>query len=151
MAFRLPLSALLSQVFMAFTLEFERDMVGSGYPELSLAIGSNVMRFLGEDGLRIGTIAQLAGVSKQAVSQQVAHLEKHGYVAVEPDPADQRAKVVHLTPRGWETREVCRPLFGEIEARWEQRYGPDDVRRLRDALEAVAEHLERGLPHYPQR
>lgn len=151
MAFRLPLSALLSQVLTAFTAEFEQDVASSGYPELSLALGSNVMRFLGEDGLRIGTIAQLAGVSKQAVSQQVAYLERYGYVTVEPDPADQRAKVVHLTERGWGTRDVCSPLFGDIEERWERRYGPDEVRRLRASLEAVAAQLERGLPHYPQK
>lgn len=152
MAFRLPLSALLSQVLTAFTAEFEHDVAGAGYPELSLALGSNVLRFLGEDGLRIGTIAQLAGVSKQAVSQQVTYLERHGYVTVEPDSADQRARVVHLTGRGWETRDVCRPLlFGDIEGRWEQRYGRDEVHRLRAALEVLAAHLEQGLPHYPQK
>lgn len=151
MALRLPLSALLSQVLTAFTVEFEHDVADAGHPGLSLALGSNVLRFLGEDGLRIGTIAQLAGVSKQAVSQQVAYLARHGYVTVEPDSADQRAKVVQLTPRGWETRDVCRPLFGDIEGRWEERYGRDDVRRLRAALEAVAAQLEQGLPHYPQK
>lgn len=123
-------------------------MAHAGYPELTLALGSNVMRFLGQDGLRIGTIAQLAGVSKQAVSQQVGYLERHGYVTVEPDPADQRAKVVHLTQRGWKTRDVCRPLFGDIEERWDRHYG-GDVRRLRASLEAVAAQLEQGLPHHP--
>lgn len=148
-AFRPPLSALLSQVLTAFTIEFERGVADSGHPEMSLAMGSNVMRFLGEDGLRIGAIADLAGVSKQAVSQQVAYLEKHGYVAVEPDPADDRAKVVRLTERGFETRDVCRPLFATIERRWERRYGRDVVRCLRESLEAVVSQLDADLPHYP--
>ena len=149
MAFRMPLSALLSQALVAFTLEFERAVADSGHRELSLALGSNVMRFLGEDGLRIGTIAELAGVSKQAISQQVAYLEKHGYVAVEPDPTDDRAKVVRLTERGFESRDVCRPLFGTIERRWERRYGRDVVRCLRESLEAVVGQLDADLPHYP--
>jgi DNA-binding MarR family transcriptional regulator len=151
MAFRLPLSALLSQVLTAFTAEFEEQVSASGYPELSLALGSNVLRFLDEKGLRIGALAQLAGVTKQALSQQVAYLEKHGYVTVEPDPDDQRAKVVRLTARGRETRDVCRPLFADIERRWQRRYGRDEVRRLREALEALAGQLGERLPHYPAR
>lgn len=150
MAHRLPLSALLSQLLTAFTSEFEEDVAGAGFSEMSLALGSNVMRFLGEDGLRVGALARLAGVSKQAVSQQVAYLEKHGYVTIEPDAADQRAKVVRLTPRGQATQDVCRPLFGELERRWQRRYGRDEVRRLRESLEAIAAQLDKGLPHYPQ-
>ncbi len=151
MTFRLPLSALLSQVLTAFTTEFDHDVVAAGYPELSLPLGSNVMRFLSEDGLRIGIIAELAGVSKQAISQQISYLERHGYVAVEPDPGDNRAKVVRLTRLGTETRDVCRPLFATIERRWQRVYGADEVRRLRDALEALTSQLDSHLPHYPPR
>lgn len=149
MAFRLPLSALLSQVLTAFTLEFEREVAEAGYPELSLSLGSNVLRFLGEEGLRIGAIAELAGVSKQAISQQVAYLEQHGHVVVESDPRDSRAKVVYLTERGRATQDVCRPLFGDVERRWERRYGREEIRGLRRLLEATARQLEDGLPHYP--
>jgi DNA-binding MarR family transcriptional regulator len=149
MTFRLPLSALLSQVLTAFTTEFEQEVAAAGYPELSLALGSNVLRFLDEEGLRVGTIAELAGVSKQAISQQIGYLERHGYVAVEPDPEDNRAKLVRLTPLGAETRDVCRPLFRTIEQRWRRRYGRDNVRALREALEALAGQLDSRLPHYP--
>lgn len=147
MTFRLPLSALLSQVLTAFTAEFEQEVAAAGYPELSLSLGSNVMRFLSEEGLRIGIIAELAGVSKQAISQQVTYLERHGYVAVEPDPDDNRAKVVRLTPLGAETRDVCRPLFGTIEQRWQRRYGVDHVRGLRAGLEALSRQLDSPPPH----
>jgi len=147
--FQLPLSALLSQVLTAFTVEFERELAQAGWPEMSLSMGSNVMRFLDEDGLRIGTIAELAGVSKQAISQQVAFLERNGYVAVGPDPHDSRAKVVRLTEHGRSTRDVCRPLFGTVQQRWERRYGRAEIRQLRAALEAVVGQLDDGLPHYP--
>ena len=42
----LPLSALLSRVLLAFAIEFERQS------DLSLAIGANVLRVLGEKGGR---------------------------------------------------------------------------------------------------
>lgn len=149
MSFRLPLSALLSQVLTAFTSEFESEVAAAGHPELSLALGSNILRFLDEEGLRMGSLAELAGVSKQAISQQVAYLEQHGHVAVEPDPDDGRARVVRLTTFGAQTRAVCRPLFGTIEQRWEERYGSDSVGRLREALESLVDDLGDGLPHYP--
>lgn len=151
MAFPLPLSALLSQALTAFTMEFEREVAKAGHPDISLAMGSNVMRFLGEEGLRIGHIAERAGVSKQAISQQVSYLEKQGYVVVEPDPADSRAKVVRLTERGRQSQQVCRPLFGVVERRWRARFGSDEVRKLRQSLEAVVSQLDVELPHYPTR
>lgn len=146
---RVPLSALLSQLLAVFTAEWEREMAEAGFGDLSLATGSNVLRFLGAEGLRIGAIAQLAGVSKQAISQQVAYLERQGYVRIDPDPHDSRAKVVSLTERGLATREVARPLFGELERRWAARYGAEEVARLRQALEAVVGQLGGALPHYP--
>jgi len=146
---RQPLSALLSQLLALFTAEWEREMAEAGFGDLTLATGSNVLRFLGEEGLRIGAIAQRAGVSKQAISQQVAYLERRGYVRVEPDPHDSRAKVVSLTERGQATREVARPLFWTLEERWAERYGAEEVARLRQALEAVVSQLGGGLPHYP--
>ncbi len=150
MPFPLPLPALLSQALAAFTIEFEQEMAEAGFPELSLALGANVMRFLGEDGLRIGALAELAGVSKQAISQQVAYLEKHGFVYTEADPADSRAKIVRLTERGLKSQEVCRPLFGAVERHWRRRYGRHDVLALRDALEAIVGQLDDELPHYPR-
>lgn len=149
MPFPLPLPALLSQAFAAFTIEFEREVAEAGFPELSLALGTNVLRFLGDEGLRIGAIAELAGVSKQAVSQQVGYLERYGYVTTEADPADSRAKIVRLTARGLRSQEVCRPLFGTVERRWRRRYGRDKVLALRDSLEAIVGQIDDELPHYP--
>lgn len=151
MAFRLPLSALLSQALAAFTVEFEQEVADAGFPDLTLALGSNVLRFLDEDGLRVGRIASLAGVSKQAVSQQVGYLEKRGYVEVATDPDDSRAKLIRLTERGTLSQEVCRPLLGTIEERWERRYGHVPVRGLRESLETVLSQLDETLPHYPSR
>src|SRR5581483_4183245 len=46
-AFRLPLSALLSRVLLAFAIEFERES------DVSLAIYANVVRILHEDGIQV--------------------------------------------------------------------------------------------------
>jgi DNA-binding MarR family transcriptional regulator len=141
MALRLPLQELLARLYRAFTLEFEQGMAAAGHPELSLALGTNVLRFLDGDGTRLGALAELAGVSKQAISQQVAFLEARGYLTITPDPDDSRAKRVGLTKRGWESQEVARPLFATIERRWAQRLGKVELEQLRTSLEIAAARL----------
>jgi DNA-binding MarR family transcriptional regulator len=138
----LPLQELLMRVYRAYTVEFEDAMGEAGHPDLTLALGTNVLRFLDRDGLRIGAIADLAGVSKQAISQQVGFLESKGYVVVVPDAEDSRAKVVTLTERGRLSGDIARPLFRTIERRWAQRLGRDEMRGARAALETLVERLE---------
>jgi DNA-binding MarR family transcriptional regulator len=141
--FPLPLSSLLGRVQAAFAAEFDERLAGVGMGDLSLSLGSNVLRHLEEDrGVRLGVLAEMAGVTKQAISQQVTDLERRGYVVVEPDPADHRAKSVRLTDKGRESQRVGRPLFGKLEKDWQQRYGTDDVRELRRILEAILEQRD---------
>jgi len=142
MAFPFPLQELLMRVYRAYTVEFEHALAEAGHPDLSLALGTNIVRFLDGEGRRLGSIAELAGVSKQAISQQVAYLEAKGYVVLSPDPDDSRAKLVHLTELGRQSQAVARPLFRAIERRWAQRFGQDEMQQLRAALETVVGRLE---------
>ena len=86
---RQPLPALLSQVLLAFAVEFERES------DLSLAIGANVLRVLDEKGVRVRDLPLLTGVSKEAISVAMGILQKQGIAVVEA----KRGKVVRLTPR----------------------------------------------------
>jgi len=135
MGYRPPLQELLSTVLHTYTAEFERQLADAGFPDLSLPLGTNVLRFLNDDGMRLTAVAELAGLSKQAISQQVAYLEAHGYVTTAVDATDRRAKILLLTPRGRASQLVARRLFGEIEQRWHSRIGTDAMHQLRDSLE----------------
>src|SRR5581483_7095039 len=131
-AFRLPLSALLSRVLLAFAIEFERES------DVSLAIYANVVRILHEDGIQVREIPRLAGVSKEALSMAMGILEENCLAVVEPDVAGSRFKVARLTPKGQEVRGASRRLLDTIEERWQSRFGADTIRRLREALERLA-------------
>jgi DNA-binding MarR family transcriptional regulator len=121
-----------------FTRDFEQRLADAGFPDLSLAIGSNVMRHIDADGIRLGELAERAGVSKQAISQQIAYLAGRGYVSIGPDPHDSRAKRVRLLARGIEAQQVSKALFVSVERSWARRYGADAVRDLRRCLELMA-------------
>lgn len=159
----LPLSTLLSQVLVAFTIEldneFERQMphrtthfASTGAAQqgpwlVSLVMWSNCMRFVGEQGVRVRDLEALA-----RTKTNLNGMSRWGYVVVAPDPADTRAKppqadwVIRATAKGQQAREVWRPLFGAIERRWELRFGTDAVEGLRTALGAVVSQLDPRLP-----
>ena len=151
----LPLSALLSQVLIAYTEQFDREMdlarkaIDAREPAPSLALWANVLRFVGEDGVNQRQLAALSGVSKPVVKSMVACLERHGWIAVDPDASDKRATIVHLSRRGAALRKTWESIVARTEEEWEKRFGKDASDALRRSLETIVQQLDTELPHYP--
>ena len=146
----LPLPALLSRVLLLFAIEFERES------DLSLAISANLVRVLDENGVRVRDLPLLTGVSKEALAAAMGVLQKSRAAVVESDKTGRLTKVARLTPKGREAQQSYRRLVAIIEARWQDRFGKDTIRTLRDSLEALAgestAHLSplfSGLEPYP--
>ena len=127
------LYALLSRVLLAFALVFERKSKS----DVSLAIGSNVLRVLSDGGTRVRDLPQLSGVSKEAIAMAVGLLERQGMAAVETDPDGGRWKIVRLTDLGLHTRGAYLDRLGVVEERWRERLGAEAVDAVREALEEV--------------
>ena len=106
----------------------------------------NVFQYLDDGGTRIGALAERTGVSKQAMAQLVADLERHGYVKRVPDPADGRARLVSVTARGRAVYAIAREFMAEIDARLDERMGSVKVRRLRALLEEMGQALPAPRP-----
>jgi DNA-binding MarR family transcriptional regulator len=162
-ASRLPLSALLSQVLVAFTIEFDNEFEHqmphrttwdptthsrSGPWLVSLVMWSNFMQFVSEDGVPLHELEGLARITN------LKGLERWGYIVIEPDPADSRTKpprsdwVVRPTSAGRRAQEVWRPLADMIEKRWQARFGQDEIGKLRASLQALVSQLNVEMPHY---
>lgn len=148
---RLPLSALLSRLLLAFAIEFERES------DLSLAMCANVMRVVDQKGVRLRDLSRLSGVSKELIKVSVAFLEKRGYLVLAADPTTKGRKLVRLTPKGREAQDAYRKRLGVIEQGWQARFGKDAVRKLRVSLECLVGEsaaqqspLFRGLNPYPE-
>lgn len=146
----LALPALLSKVMLAFAIEFERES------EVSLAISANVLRLVGENGVRVRNLPALAGVSKEAIAMALSFLEKRGYAAVKSESPGSRVKLLVLTPKGRSAQDEYHRLVSEIEERWHTRFGEKAISRVRDSLErllgeptAQNSPLFRGLEPYP--
>src|SRR5918992_5434445 len=74
---------------------FRRD----GYPEVRPSYGSILVPLFEEDDLRMGELADRAGLSKQTMTTMVRLLERDGLVTRTHDPDDRRAWRVALTHR----------------------------------------------------
>lgn len=138
-----PLPALLGRAERAFTAEFDRRIIDSEFADLSLAHSRNILRHLGSGPIRASQITSLCEVSKQAVSQQIVHLERNGYLTVSPDPADQRARILALTDKGTRAQRLVKRLFVEIETDWVEAMGPDGA-PLRSSLTRLHELVSGG-------
>jgi DNA-binding MarR family transcriptional regulator len=95
-----------------------------------------------ERGSRITDLARHANVTAQAMSEVVAYLERHGYVERVADPSDGRAKLVRLTPRGWELYRLAGRLIVELEARWAERLGERKLQQLKRLLAELWDAIE---------
>jgi methyltransferase (TIGR00027 family) len=157
-----PLPALLSQALVAFTIEFDNESghqlqhrttsgpaAGSRGPWLvSETMWANFMQFVPPGGVPLRDVAALAAITN------LAGLERWGYITVQPDPADGRAKpprrdwVVHPAAAGQRAQHIWRPLTAEIERRWWDRFGADQLTALTGALRAVADRTGLVLPPY---
>jgi DNA-binding MarR family transcriptional regulator len=148
MSDRVPLSVLLSKSLVALTREFEAEGAGR-LPLPSLTMWSNVLQYVSEEGVDLGTFWRTARISKRAVRAAIHAVERYGYVVVESDAANEKRKLVRLTEGGRNTRDAMLRLFDVVDARWRKRFGPRTIDGLRRSLEALVGRLELELPHYP--
>jgi DNA-binding MarR family transcriptional regulator len=83
-----PLSALLSQILVAFTLdldnEFEQQMTEAGNPgaRLSLFVWSNLIRFVPDEGISVRDLVANSLVEQPQIALMLGCLERWGFVAV---------------------------------------------------------------------
>lgn len=122
-----------------------------GHTTLSLA-HTNLLPHLEVGGTRIVTLAERAGMTKQAAGQLVAQLEQHGYVTRRPDPQDGRATRIYFTEAGRRFLHDARELKGDIESEYRTLLGESGWTALNTALERLLEstqdpHTSHLTPH----
>jgi DNA-binding MarR family transcriptional regulator len=133
-----PLPAVLAQVKRLAVQDMFGRMAAAGFEDVREGHGC-VFGFIDlDEGSRLTDLADRAGLTKQAVGEAVAELERLGYLERVPDPEDGRAKIIKLTPRGVDAARMGRRLFAEIENDWAARYGEERVALLRELVEEIA-------------
>lgn len=130
-----PLSALLSQAFVAFAADFEELWIGG------IHLASTVLRLLPDEGLATTEIPMLSALKGDGKSV----LERHDYIEIVRDPDNPKQRIAVPTARGRNTRDEYDGTCARVEERWGPKYGADVTTTLRAALEAL--DIDRALPH----
>jgi hypothetical protein len=159
-----PLSTLLSQALVAFTIEldneFERRFVdaGGGARVTSLTMWSNLLRFVG-DGVTVREFVAAVGLPKQQALSRLGGIERWRYVSVDGGSSAKRDGYgsargtkddwgVRYTPAGERAAAIWPAVPDEIETRWRERFGLAEIDELAGALRAVAGAVDVGLPDF---
>jgi methyltransferase (TIGR00027 family) len=158
----LPVSALLSQALVAFTIEADNETErrlphrtsalgrdpGSppGAPWLtSLLMYSNCLRHLPDTGI---TVAELRARARTGTN--LDGMRGWRYITYSPDPGPgKRPKpdtLIRPTAWGIEARDIWGPVTEEVESRWRDRLGAAGFTALRAALTGLVWHLDPALP-----
>jgi DNA-binding MarR family transcriptional regulator len=127
------IGALLRVPGQAIQRRLIRDLNAAGFDGLTLPHMA-VLQFPGPDGARPTTLAERAGMSKQAINQLLRSLEGLGYIARSDAPDEGRARIVRLTKRGLSVYTKIHDLLRDIEREWIAELGPRDFAQLKALL-----------------
>ncbi len=123
-----PLSAVLAQALLGYTLDLEREA------PLSLPLAENVMRRLGEKDIDVGELSRAAAVSPEAVSMSLSYLKRCVFV--------EGTKVVRLTEAGRVAADATHATHATVETAWEQHLGRVSLERMRAAMQAILDQRD---------
>lgn len=133
----LPVTALLSQALMAFTVDYE-----SRFP-WPLASTATVLCHLGVEPRPVADVPGDHGITGNGKSL----LERHLIATVTRDPAHPRNRLVALTERGVAVMQHHPARLEAVEHEWRDRFGSALIADLREALLPVA-HLAQSQPDH---
>ena len=139
----MQMGLLLKLPYLALERYTSRRLNELGYGEVRPAHYA-VFQVLRPEGSRLTELADRAGMTKQSMGYLVDHLERHGYLQRVPDPADQRAQIIRITPRARKYDEAVEAVIEEMHQAWAGRIGRAKFRQLRELLGELVAVLENG-------
>lgn len=125
-------SARINEVLLARFAE-------EGFREIRASYGSVLVPLFGQDGMRLGELAEASRLSKQAMTGLVAQCEAAGLVERERDPTDGRAYIVRLSERGRSFRDVAEGVLDDLDEQLRALLGTPTTEALINALKGVME------------
>jgi DNA-binding MarR family transcriptional regulator len=135
---------LFLQAHRAFSERSIEKLRARGHAGLGLA-HTQLLIHLELVGTRITTLAERAGVTKQAMGQLADALSAQGYVTKTTDPADRRATLVNFTDRGWQFLRDAHLVKREIEAEYTALLGEEQWEMVNSGLQRLIAHAR--MPH----
>jgi DNA-binding MarR family transcriptional regulator len=132
------IGALLRVPAQAIHRRIIRELNAAGFEELRVPHMA-VLQFPGPDGVRPGTLAERAGMSRQAMNQLLRSLENLGYIVRSDAPDEGRARIIRFTRRGRAAFSKIHDILHDIESEWRVELGQRRFAQLKELLFRVWE------------
>jgi DNA-binding MarR family transcriptional regulator len=129
---------------------FREQLLAAGEPlaqEAGIRLRLSHLHVFGNikaEGTRLTDLAAWAGMARPSMAELVDELEADGLLERRPDPSDGRAKLVVLTPAGWDAIRTGRTIIARIEADYAHRIGPQRFETMCWALQDLLDDLTGG-------
>jgi DNA-binding MarR family transcriptional regulator len=91
------------------------------------------------DGMRPTDLAIRLGLSKQATNDLLRDLERTGYIRLERDPSDGRARIIRFTDRGWRLLDAGFRFSKEVGERWAKAIGQQEYDQFAATLRVIVD------------
>jgi len=155
---RVPLTTLLSWIWVAFTIEADNAVEAAGSERvgrlfrISLPMWANGLRLIGEDGI---SVAELRARARAACN--IGGLERWGWITVGDAGGGRRAgygsgrgvtsgTMLRVTRAGAYARRLWPEVVASTAQRWRDRFGGGVVDSLRGALRRYAGPIPSAPP-----
>ena len=117
-------------------MELHAELRARGWSNVRPAYGF-VLLALQSGPTTSGALSDLLGITKQATSKLVNGMLDAGYLTRTIGAADARERPIVLTDRGRDLLGVVEEIYVDLEARWADVIGTDELERLRHGLTAA--------------
>ena len=137
---------MLRKAWTALSDENHVKLVAAGFDDLRPS-HQLVMREILVSNLRPSELGAHLGLSKQAANDLVREFEANGYITLEPDPDDGRAKRIVATDRGRRAVEIAVRSSRAVGRRWAKQVGEERYAVFEEVLrEITATESDDGQP-----
>ncbi len=138
---RQAIGQLLTRLLRVFREDLAAPRAEAGFGDIRephMQIFGNVRM----GGVRLTELADRASLSLAAASELVNDLQDMDYLARRPDPADGRAKLIDLAPRGRDAMSAAGQRVVDIEQRWSKLVGAKDFERMCSTMQRLLDGLD---------
>ena len=132
----LTVGSMLRSAWTELIDEVFETLVAAGFEDLR-PVHRPILRDLLTSNLRPSELATRLGVSKQATNDLVRELEAKGYITLEADPDDGRAKRIVATDRGQQASETAQEGSNAVGRRWAKLVGQERYAVFEEVLHAI--------------
>jgi DNA-binding MarR family transcriptional regulator len=132
----LTIGSLLRSAWTDLIDEVFAKLVAAGFDDLR-PVHQPILRDVLTSSLRPSELGARLGLSKQAANDLVREFEAKGYITLEPDRDDGRAKRIVATERGWQASDTAQASSTAVGRRWAELVGDERYAVFEEVLREI--------------